>query len=688
MERIDIDNASIVPVSLQEQHLQKLVQIDVNPRFKVFTPVYEACVVALPQNLAASGFLTKISAGIDTANKGDRSLSAKYWNAQDAEIEKDITPGMITVPDKYMDITTLEHHAIQVGLGKTIEGNLITTNEIPGAVIHEAGHAAYLFLQNNHPEALQRLLSARRALKDLQRQYLEEELLNKGLSLEEAGEMLLTAQLPFLYHGPNARLTGDVQRLFEESQGPGDEFVAEMFCAYILEREKMIYFSEVLPKYEADIYTGLHGIITTLDALFADPSRMHKVEKIYQALGAAKAAQLPLLYDKMKQGDMQEWSRYRQKYNAEFEGETREFQKRLLTDNLNFWVGFIDAGGIDTKKLPQGLRFNQNTITKNGAVKRFSRLETELVALSLEEDIIDGTPQAKEARLVVKETGGKHTEWFSYDFSRDEFGYFDKLSLRSFSAALSYKYYSLWDKALQAFRYLLENREFEVPPPFKERGFIIPPDELYWQILGRRPEQGPPKIDEFPLTFELPKEIQRYCSRVDQLTRASGKEAYGSVCVVKNGLLANPVGLGGRGSVVKFGHLIWKAFVMVHGHPEDPKEEEDYNSFSEFDVSYSTSFPNSACMHLVTHKDRVRALAQGAKGLRGPLLPYANLFTVLEFIAEELKHWRQLTEPGEEADRIYYESIIAKIAEKKGYQYYIGEGQLSGKEPIVMKLTN
>lgn len=286
----------VLGVKNSEKIAKKGVELEIDPKYEAFTEVFLDCLDAVPHQIIESGVLQRINVGTELANKA-KNQSAVYWSQQGvarANIEG-LTANMITVPEKNMDITHIEKHKVKVGLNKEVAGDLLTFQELPSVVMHEIGHSVYFFLQKNYPDILNKLLEHRQRLLGMQSAYMENELETKqGLSFEESIEAVYTKQLPFIYYGPNARLIGDLQRAFQEGEGkggdPGDEFIAETFCNYILEKEKMTAFAQDLSPELRTLYTGDDGIVDSLDKVFFDPERPEKIDKIYKALNSARNA--------------------------------------------------------------------------------------------------------------------------------------------------------------------------------------------------------------------------------------------------------------------------------------------------------------------------------------------------------------------------------------------------------------
>lgn len=321
----DIESRAVDPFLIKETGLVKAVLVEVDPKFNHFRPVISSCLEAIPDFVLNSGYLKKIAVGTESANEANGE-SAAYWDEEDALRRKidGLEAGTITIPNKYLDITKAEKHKIMLGLGDSLEGGLITLEELPSIIMHEAGHAAYFYLRNNHPDLIIQLLKSKRRLLNIQAEYIEKEMQGRRhLSFEESMIALNTEELPFIYYGPNARLIGNRQRLFHSntSRGgqtsEGDEFIAEMFCDYILEREHIIEFAKRLPGDQQDIYLGENGIVAVLDRIpsFIAP-RQAQLKKIRYYLNRARTMAKNLLVSRITLDP--ENTLLRERYEREF----------------------------------------------------------------------------------------------------------------------------------------------------------------------------------------------------------------------------------------------------------------------------------------------------------------------------------------------------------------------------------
>ena len=304
----DRESGSMTPFFSKEANKVGEVWVEVDPKFDHFRSVISSCLEAIPDSVLDSGKLKKIAIGTEAANRAN-SESAAYWDEADAPGRKidGLEAGTITVPNKYLDITKTEKHKIGLGLVDRLEGNLLTLEELPSIIMHEIGHAAYFYLRDNHSDLIIQLLKSRERLLKIQSEYVEKEMQGRRhLSFEESMLALNTEKLPFIYYGPNARLIGNRQRLFysKTSRGgqtsEGDEFIAEMFCDYILEREQIIEFAKILPGDQQDIYLGENGIVAVLDRVpsFLVP-RQAQLKKIQSDLNMARAMVKNLLVSRI-----------------------------------------------------------------------------------------------------------------------------------------------------------------------------------------------------------------------------------------------------------------------------------------------------------------------------------------------------------------------------------------------------
>ena len=295
---------------LQKQAFLELCKattlIEIGEPFLEYRELLSACLDLVPKQLTDKGYVSKVVAGTEVVAgiEGPRYLDPSkkyYWDKRVLESE-DLTGGSIIIPPKYLDVLNEEKYRFPLGLDVVDTERYISIEHIPAIFFHEAGHGFYLYLRNNNPEDLYKLVVIKRRLSELAGDY-QLDLANEGMSYEEAWNKIVLEGAPFLYSGINAEFHGCHVRVFSDGEGEdgtflqGDEFVAEMFASYLLERERIVEFALTLPTEQRDLYTGNDGLISILDRLIERTQIMTKREAVRRHVDSLKETQRGVLLD-------------------------------------------------------------------------------------------------------------------------------------------------------------------------------------------------------------------------------------------------------------------------------------------------------------------------------------------------------------------------------------------------------